>query len=90
MTTTGNDDHSPIGANDDDENILHLAEGQEQLVARLVALRQQHRDLDDSIQAFARAGTFDQLQVQRFKKRKLMLRDEINKLEAMLHPDIIA
>ena len=56
----------------------------------LIRLKQEHRDLDDAITALARAGTFDQLQVQRMKKRKLVLKDEIAKLEDGLLPDIIA
>ena len=62
----------------------------EQMAARLELLRQEHRDLDDSIMALERAGTFNQLQVQRMKKRKLILKDQIAKLVSMEHPDIIA
>lgn len=53
-------------------------------------LKQEHRDLDDAITALASVGTFDRLQVQRLKKRKLVLRDEIMKIEDGLLPDIIA
>lgn len=60
------------------------------LEARAEALRQEHRDLDDSIMALERAGTFDQLQVQRLKKRKLRVRDQISYIESLMHPDIIA
>lgn len=58
--------------------------------AKLVTLTEKHRDLDDAITALERAGTFDQLQVQRLKKQKLTIKDEMSKLKAMLHPDIIA
>ena len=58
--------------------------------ARLSAVMQEHRDLDDAITALERAGTFNQLQVQRMKKRKLLLKDQINTLQTMLVPDIIA
>ena len=68
----------------------HIVDEQHLLQGRLVGLRQKHRDLDDSITALGRAGTFDQLQVQRLKKEKLIIRDEIGRIEAMLHPDIIA
>jgi hypothetical protein len=51
---------------------------------------QEHRDLDDAITAIVAAGTFDLLQVQRMKKRKLVLKDEMEKLHNMLVPDIIA
>ncbi len=56
----------------------------------LAVLAQEHRDLDDAITALQRAGTFDLLQVQRMKKRKLMLKDDIAKLKNLLVPDIIA
>jgi hypothetical protein len=62
----------------------------ETLKAKLAALRSEHRDLDDVI---ARAGElvpFDQLQLQRLKKRKLALKDQISKIESELLPDIIA
>ena len=57
---------------------------------RLMQLRQDHRDLDDAIDALIRNGTKDQLQLMRLKRRKLMLRDEIAILEARRIPDIIA
>ena len=56
----------------------------------LVRMKQEHRDLDDAIVALGVTGTFDQLQVQRMKKRKLVLRDEISQFETRLLPDIIA
>jgi len=56
----------------------------------LAVLIEEHRDLDDAITALQRAGTFDLLQVQRLKKRKLMLKDDIAKLKNLLVPDIIA
>jgi hypothetical protein len=63
---------------------------QEQARALLEQLRSEHRDLDDVIARIAESLPFDQLQVQRLKKRKLMLKDQISKLEAFLIPDIIA
>lgn len=57
---------------------------------RLAALRQEHRDLDEQIKAMADGGVFDQLQLTRWKKRKLMLRDEIKRIEDDSVPDIIA
>lgn len=53
-------------------------------------LREEHRDLDAAIEALTHLGTIDQLQVQRFKKRKLVLRDRIGFLEDQVTPDIIA
>ena len=60
------------------------------LMQRLMALKQEHRDLDAAIGALQAANTVDQLQVQRLKKRKLALRDRISSLEDLITPDIIA
>lgn len=57
---------------------------------RLGQLRQEHRDLDDAIQALSGGGTFNHLQLQRLKKRKLQIKDQIARLENLLVPDIIA
>jgi len=53
-------------------------------------LREEHRDLDAAIDALLRAGQADQLQVQRLKKRKLVLRDRLSRLQDEATPDIIA
>ncbi len=58
--------------------------------AEIDKLREEHRDLDAAIEALVQLGTIDQLQVQRFKKRKLVLRDRISFLEDQVTPDIIA
>jgi len=69
----------------------HTSEpGQEALQHRLNELRSEHRDLDDVVARISESQPFDQLQVQRLKKRKLGLKDEILQLEAELLPDIIA
>lgn len=60
------------------------------IAKRLEVLRVEHRDLDSAIGALVGAGSSDQLQLARFKKRKLRLRDEISMLEDQLIPDIIA
>ena len=57
---------------------------------KLEELRSEHRDLDDVIQRLAETSPFNQLQIQRLKKRKLALKDQITKLESKLLPDIIA
>jgi hypothetical protein len=58
--------------------------------AKLEALRVEHRDLDEVIDRLIERAPFDQLQLQRLKKRKLGLKDQITKLESQLIPDIIA
>jgi hypothetical protein len=62
----------------------------EAIKARLEALRSEHRDLDEAIARIADKAPFNQLQIQRLKKRKLVLKDLIIKLESQLVPDIIA
>ena len=62
----------------------------ETLKAKLAALKTEHRDLDDVIAHLAERAPFDQLQLQRLKKRKLLLKDQISKIESELLPDIIA
>jgi hypothetical protein len=57
------------------------------LLRRLHALRSEHRDLDTVIARLTEHGPVDQLQIQRLKKRKLGLKDEIALLESRLIPD---
>ncbi|WP_298373590.1 DUF465 domain-containing protein [Azospirillum sp.] len=63
---------------------------QEILKDKLATLRSEHRDLDDVIARLVERAPYDQLQLQRMKKRKLMLKDQILVLESRLLPDIIA
>ncbi len=65
-------------------------ENQDILREKLAHMRSEHRDLDDVIARISSDTPFDQLQIQRLKKRKLGLKDEILKLESRLLPDIIA
>ncbi len=62
----------------------------EALRAKLTALKTEHRDLDDVIQRLQEKSPFDQLQLSRLKKRKLVLKDMIARVESQLLPDIIA
>ena len=62
----------------------------DKLRQQLVSLKSEHRDLDDVINQLIESGAYDPLQVQRLKKRKLILKDQIAKLESKLLPDIIA
>lgn len=61
-----------------------------ELAARLASLREQHRDLDAAIDSLAGSPQADQLRLRRLKKQKLLLKDEIQKLEDGLIPNIIA
>jgi len=61
-----------------------------ELRRRLEELRTEHRDLDDVIARLIEKAPYDQLQLQRLKKRKLGLKDMITRIEDELHPDIIA
>lgn len=63
---------------------------QEQIKAKLEELKIEHSDLDFSIESIVSQPGFDQIRVQRMKKRKLAIRDEITLLENGLLPDIIA
>jgi hypothetical protein len=65
-------------------------EDQNALRQRLGVLRAEHSALDDVIARLSESMPFDQLQMQRLKKRKLGLKDEIMQLENILLPDIIA
>ncbi|WP_264599813.1 YdcH family protein [Rhodobium gokarnense] len=58
--------------------------------AELARLREEHRDLDTAIEAMVANARADHLQVQRLKKRKLVLKDRISQLEDDTLPDIIA
>ncbi|HXU59625.1 MAG TPA: DUF465 domain-containing protein [Verrucomicrobiae bacterium] len=62
----------------------------ELLRRKLEELRLEHRDLDDVISRLAETAPMSQVQLQRLKKRKLMLKDQITMLESKLLPDIIA
>lgn len=53
-------------------------------------VRLEHHDLEAAIDALLAVGAVDQLQIQRLKKRKLVLRDRLAFLDDQLTPDIIA
>ncbi len=61
-----------------------------QMRGKLQNLYHQHRDLDAAIEVFEQSGRADILQLQRLKKMKLSLKDQISKIENFLLPDIIA
>ncbi|WP_207476810.1 YdcH family protein [Arenibaculum pallidiluteum] len=65
-------------------------EEREALFEKLAMLKTEHRDLDEVIARLAGQTVYDQLQLQRLKKRKLLLKDMIARIESKLLPDIIA
>lgn len=65
-------------------------ESQDALRRRIADLETEHGDLDGIIDQVAEEAPFDQLKVQRLKKRKLVLKDEIKMLRSRLIPDNIA
>jgi hypothetical protein len=67
----------------------HMLADRDSLLRRLHELRSEHRDLDTVISRIDAAGA-DALQLQRLKKRRLKLKDEIAWLESQIVPDIIA
>ena len=58
--------------------------------AVLEILKAEHRRLDEEIEALRASGAIDQIEIARLKKRKLMLKDEIQALADRIVPDIIA
>ena len=69
--------------------MIHTADV-EVLKSKIHQLQIEHRDLDDVISQLAVSAAQDQLQLQRLKKRKLFLKDQIALLERQLTPDIPA
>lgn len=63
---------------------------QDKLRERLELLKAEHRDLDDAIVALSQRVVPDMVQLARLKKKKLMLKDDIIRLESELLPNIIA
>jgi hypothetical protein len=70
--------------------LLISPEQEKDLQDRLAVMLEEHRDLDAAIAALAEQVVTDQLQLQRLKKRKLYLKDQIIRLNDQLLPDIIA
>ena len=62
----------------------------QELINQLSVLEQEHRDLDDVIHRLQEEKTINLLQMQRLKKRKLLIKDKIENLKDKIEPDIIA
>jgi len=60
------------------------------LEQRIVQLSVEHRDLDDVIKRLGDQLVYDQLQLQRLKRRKLLLKDQISWLQRQVDPDVPA
>ena len=73
----------------DEDNDDHV-ERQEQILQQIAIMESEHSDLDAVIERLGEDLPFDQLKLQRLKKRKLVLKDEIAKLRSRILPDIIA
>lgn len=62
----------------------------EELQEKLVELEQEHKDLDDVIDRLRNTPPVDFLQMKRLQKKKLFLKDQIQKIRSDIIPDIIA
>ena len=60
------------------------------LQQRIVELKMEHRDLDSAIDRLAAVAAHDELQLRRLKRRKLLLKDQIARLERDIDPDVLA
>ncbi|MGB1361459.1 MAG: YdcH family protein [Alphaproteobacteria bacterium] len=60
------------------------------LEGKLQILLEEHRDLDEAVQRMSESGATDMLRLQRIKKRKLALKDQISFIRRQLIPDILA
>ena len=67
-----------------------MSEKTRKLIDQLHILEQEHRDLDEVIFEIQEKKTINLLQIQRLKKRKLLLKDKIENLRDKIEPDIIA
>ena len=67
-----------------------MNEGKKEMLNQLFILEQEHRDLDDIIHRLQEQKTINLLQMQRLKKRKLLIKDKIANLKDTIEPDIIA
>ena len=73
-----------------DENNDDNFETQEKILQQIAIMESEHSDLDAVIERLGEDLPFDQLKLQRLKKRKLVLKDEMAKLRSRILPDIIA
>jgi hypothetical protein len=62
----------------------------QELQERLVELEHEHKDLDDIIDRLRRTPPIDFFQIKRLQKKKLLLKDQIQRIKSEIIPDIIA
>ncbi|HVA35669.1 MAG TPA: DUF465 domain-containing protein [Stellaceae bacterium] len=62
----------------------------EAIKTKITQLKAEHRTLDDDIRRLEEGATFNPIEMQRLKRRKLALKDLLARLESKLLPDIIA
>ena len=79
-----------MGGNGSEPAVAITPDEERELREQLARLQQEHRDLDAAIVALEGSPSSDLIQVQRLKKRKLVLRDKIRGIDDQLTPDIIA
>jgi hypothetical protein len=72
------------------ENVPDVAANDEALQMKIRELEEEHRDLDQAIHSMEERMPYDRLTIGRMKKRKLVLKDQIEELRDRLFPDIIA
>ena len=79
------------GLNEDDNVDGDIGDaGRVALQQRIVALKMEHRDLDAAIEHLVQDPVHDELSARRMKRRKLLLKDQIARLERQLDPDVLA
>ena len=67
-----------------------MSEAKNKIKAKIIELRKLHSELDIEISKIVKVIPVDQVMLQRIKKKKLKLKDEISKLSSHILPDIIA
>ena len=76
------DDDSPDGSIGNADRVA--------LQQRLVEIKLEHRDLDAAIARLEGDPSHDELSVRRMKRRKLLLKDQLARLERLIDPDVLA
>lgn len=79
-----------MNGNDDEFDGAIGDPGRVALQQRLVEVKVEHRDLDAAILRLEEAPGHDELQLRRLKRRKLMLKDQMARIERQLDPDVLA